>query len=85
MVMALRLVMGQVCRSGFGRLGLLIGRTERSDNIFDAKFGFYAKKCLRHVIVIRFDYVVGLLCGDWETRYSRIILSQFLEQDSKSV
>ena len=67
-VLAVRLVMGQVCRSGFGRLSLLIGRKERSENILDAKFGFYAKKCPRHVIFIRFDPVVGLLCGDREAR-----------------
>ena len=46
MVLAVRLVMGQVCRSGFGRLSLLIGRKERSENILDSKFGFYAKNVL---------------------------------------
>ena len=68
MVLAVRLVMGQVCTLGFGRLSLQIGRKERSENVFDAKFGFLTKKCPRHVIFIRFDPVVGLLCGDREVR-----------------
>ena len=68
MVLAVRLVMDLNCRSEFGSLSLPIGIKRRSENILDAKFGFYTKNCPRHVIFIRFDPVVGLLCGDREAR-----------------
>ena len=68
MVLADRLVMYLNCRLEFGSLSLPIGREKRSENILDAKFGFYTKNYPRNVIFVRFDVVVGLLCGDREAR-----------------